>query len=49
MQGSDKGHDATGLIGNARTFMGAGIGFRLLVAGGCLILLWLCVGWAVST
>ena len=32
----------------ARTFMGASVGFRLSVAGGCIVLLWLCVGWALN-
>lgn len=48
MQDSEIERDGFRLIGNARSFMGAGIGFRLVVAGTCLIFLWLCVGWAIS-
>lgn len=48
MQGSHNEREGFSLIGNARTFMGAGVGFRLAAAGICLVALWLCVGWAVS-
>ncbi|MFZ3033831.1 MAG: hypothetical protein WA138_07455 [Parvibaculum sp.] len=32
----------------ARTFMGASVVFRLGIAAGCIAMLWLCVGWAIS-
>ena len=31
-----------------RSFLGSGLGFRLIVAGLCLAFLWLCVIWVLA-